>query len=114
MTTVVNAYGIKNRFDAFYVRRGILKEAMVNNLNEAKKHKECYLLCKSKDPKGLSEQNAKALKELMISERADAIKYWEKSEEARLKLEEFENKFNPETNNNVKYNFKTEEFYISK
>ena len=40
-----------------------------------------------KDPKGLSEQNAKAQTGLKISERADAINYWEKSEEARLELE---------------------------
>ena len=114
MTTVVNAGTVRNRFDAYNIKCAELRNAMNENLDEAKKCKESYLTLKSKDTKIFSEQNAKALREMTISERADAISYWEKSEEYRLKLEAFENKFNPEKNNKVKYNLKTCKFYISK
>ena len=105
MTTVVNAGSVRNRFDAFNIKCAELRDAMNENLDTAKKLKKRHLLYKSEY--GVNDQ-------LTVNLKSRALKFWGKSEEYRLKLEAFENKFNPEKNNKVKYNLKTCKFYISK
>tara|TARA_R110002167_G_scaffold346192_1_gene556713 strand:- start:261 stop:560 length:300 start_codon:yes stop_codon:yes gene_type:complete len=50
-------------------------------MKEAKKSKDDYLLCKSKNPLNLDEKNKIALAELIVIFRADALDWWNKSED---------------------------------
>ena len=52
-------------------------------MKDAKNSKDDYLFCKGKNPLNLDEKNKIALAKLIVTFKADALKYWNKAQDLK-------------------------------